>query len=347
MSLLCVLFALTVISSHEVSGATKRVRLVGGRGPYEGRAEYYNNGGWGTICDIGFFLNGWPQVFCYELGYEKATLARYAKISERGKGPITFKSPACNRRQNDGTVDKMEKCEKDKNGNCGHGKDVWVRCEGKINPTTTTTQVPTTTTTEPTTTTTEPTTTTPVPTTTTTEATTTTTEATTTTTEPTTTTTEPTTTTAEPATTTTEEPVTETCLLIGGVCSDECAKGYKKAKKLGKEGSCDNSNGKKHCCLPYEKTETCTENGGECQLESCQDGYKSAKSQGVDGKCVRDADDNKYKCCVKVETEGKEGACEDLGGTCKVKDGGRCPDGLKSLKTGICTEKGTKCCVEP
>ena len=48
------------------------VRLNAGMRPYEGRAEVFHEGRWGTICDHGFSLtNG--GVFCRQLGFDVAS----------------------------------------------------------------------------------------------------------------------------------------------------------------------------------------------------------------------------------------------------------------------------------
>merc|ERR1712198_8273 len=278
-----------------------RVRLVGGAGPWEGRAELYKGREWGSICDIWFVRWGWPSVLCLELGLGQAESARYVKTTERGTGAIAFHSPACTPR----TSKSLLTCRQDKKPTCTHVKDVWVKCKGR--PTT-----PQPTTPEPTT---------PAPT------------------EPPASTTPPT----QPPPTT--EPL-DTCSPIGGVCVEECEYGYKPARKLNKDGKCDNSDGtKRKCCLPSPPTETCSAIGGDCFYDECMEGYKSAKSQGLDGKCAKDANGNKPKCCVRDTKEVKEETCSAVGGTCMEKNGGRCPDGYKSLKTGSCPTNGVKCCI--
>ncbi len=51
------------------------VKLVGGDNPNEGRAMFYKDGEWGTICDATVGTEDWASVFCNELGYDHASHA--------------------------------------------------------------------------------------------------------------------------------------------------------------------------------------------------------------------------------------------------------------------------------
>merc|ERR1712198_673452 len=117
-----------------------RVRLVGGPGPWEGRAELYKGREWGSICDIWFVRWGWPSVLCLELGLGQAESARYVKATERGTGAIAFHSPACTPR----TSKSLLTCRQDKKPTCTHVKDVWVKCKGRPTTPQPTTPEPTT-----------------------------------------------------------------------------------------------------------------------------------------------------------------------------------------------------------
>jgi len=288
------------------------VRLVGGPGPYEGRAEFLNPkiGAWGSICDVAFVKQGWPSVTCRDLGFGFATLARLATPAERGTGPIGFMSPMCGPK----TTKNMATCGRDSKPTCNHARDVWIRCEGR--PATT---KPTPVTTPPTTTK-----------------------------KPTTTTTEAATTTKTTPPTTPSGPV-ETCSEVGGECRDSCEGDFKSAMSLGKDGKCDKTDGKKKCCIPNtkpDKEETCSKISGTCTKGSkCESGFKSAGSQGKEGRCPP-KDGQSFKCCLKVDVDEKEETCTKAGGTCKDKDGSRCPSGWKAERKGVCPTEGKKCCVE-
>ncbi|KAM7111076.1 macrophage scavenger receptor types I and II isoform 2-T2 [Molossus nigricans] len=54
--------------SRSTLSSPQRVRLVGGRGPHEGRVEIFHDDQWGTICDDYWELRG-GQVICRSLGY--------------------------------------------------------------------------------------------------------------------------------------------------------------------------------------------------------------------------------------------------------------------------------------
>jgi hypothetical protein len=100
---------------------------VGAEGADEGVAQMYKNEEWGTICDKAFNTNGWPQVLCVELGFTKAESSRLATTQEKKNYrnlPIAFPSPNCNLRN----ADRMSVCGQDKNYECKHRKDVYVKC---------------------------------------------------------------------------------------------------------------------------------------------------------------------------------------------------------------------------
>ena len=48
------------------------IRLHGGDKPWNGYAQTYYAGNWGSICNTYPQKEGWPTVFCKELGYSKA-----------------------------------------------------------------------------------------------------------------------------------------------------------------------------------------------------------------------------------------------------------------------------------
>ena len=78
-----------------------------------------------------FNNNGWPQVFCRQLGYPDAEASIYAKeknASYDSSNPIGFHSPACNTK----TADLMTDCAQDSNPTCDNTKDVYVTCSGNV-----------------------------------------------------------------------------------------------------------------------------------------------------------------------------------------------------------------------
>ncbi|XP_012496399.1 PREDICTED: macrophage scavenger receptor types I and II [Propithecus coquereli] len=52
-----------------IGSLSRTVRLVGGRGPHEGRVEIFHDGRWGTICDDRWEVRV-GQVICRSLGYQ-------------------------------------------------------------------------------------------------------------------------------------------------------------------------------------------------------------------------------------------------------------------------------------
>ena len=102
------------------------IRLVGGRGPYEGRVEVYY-GHWGTVCHDYFDIND-AHVVCKELGYPEAVRYYRSSYFGQGSGPIWLDDLACM-----GTETSLHYCSHNGVGNhdCVHHKDVGVVCSGK------------------------------------------------------------------------------------------------------------------------------------------------------------------------------------------------------------------------
>ncbi|EDO26096.1 predicted protein, partial [Nematostella vectensis] len=71
-----------------------RTRLVGGRGPYEGRVEVWYGEEWGTVCDDEWDFND-ANVVCKSLGFPAAkAFHRYARYGQ-GAGRILLDNVEC------------------------------------------------------------------------------------------------------------------------------------------------------------------------------------------------------------------------------------------------------------
>jgi len=109
------------------------VRLVGSKGPREGRLEVYHNGTWGTVCR-NYFTHAAARVVCYMWGY--ASVGQY--IDNRygtGSWPLSRRiwldSVQC-----DGTEASIEDCQHSGwgNHNCGRDEVVSVSCFSGVTP---------------------------------------------------------------------------------------------------------------------------------------------------------------------------------------------------------------------
>ena len=69
------------------------IRLVGGRGAYEGRVEVYHNNLWGTVCDDRWGSSD-AAVVCSQLGFSGGTPLDEAVFGQ-GTGPIWMDEVAC------------------------------------------------------------------------------------------------------------------------------------------------------------------------------------------------------------------------------------------------------------
>ena len=110
-----------VIAPHCIT-----VRLVNGRGPYEGRVEVFHNGEWGTVCD-----DAWSSidadVVCRSLGYDSGEALGYGYTDEFGvaNGTIWMDQVEC-----DGSETSLEQCPRNDWGDsdCVHYEDAGVIC---------------------------------------------------------------------------------------------------------------------------------------------------------------------------------------------------------------------------
>ncbi|KAL4693516.1 hypothetical protein H8957_002568 [Semnopithecus entellus] len=102
----------------------KKVRLVGGSGPHEGRVEILHSGQWGTICDDRWEVRV-GQVVCRSLGYPGVQAVHKAAHFGQGTGPIWLNEVYCFGRES-----SIEECKIRQWGTraCSHSEDAGVTC---------------------------------------------------------------------------------------------------------------------------------------------------------------------------------------------------------------------------
>ncbi|XP_078382499.1 uncharacterized protein LOC144665190 isoform X3 [Oculina patagonica] len=90
----------------------------------EGRVEIFYDGQWGTICDDGWDMND-ANVFCRQLGFNRAIRAYSSATHGQGTGPIWMDDVACS-----GSETHMHKCRHRGWGqhDCTHSRDASVMC---------------------------------------------------------------------------------------------------------------------------------------------------------------------------------------------------------------------------
>ncbi|XP_067867020.1 macrophage scavenger receptor types I and II-like [Heterodontus francisci] len=99
------------------------VRLVNGRGRYEGRVEVLHTGQWGTICDDKWDFQD-AKVVCKMLGYQDASAIHSNSKFGTGSGPIWLDETLCT-----GKEDSIWKCPAILGPNdCTHSEDAGVTC---------------------------------------------------------------------------------------------------------------------------------------------------------------------------------------------------------------------------
>ncbi|XP_063968591.1 deleted in malignant brain tumors 1 protein-like [Lytechinus pictus] len=108
------------------NSAPLMTRLVGGRGPNEGRVEVYYQGSWGTVCDDLWYLDD-AHVVCRSLGYMQASAYHYQAHFGQGSGNIVLDNVGCK-----GFESNLAFCQH--YGylahNCGHIEDAGATCDG-------------------------------------------------------------------------------------------------------------------------------------------------------------------------------------------------------------------------
>ena len=103
------------------------IRLVGGRGPHEGRVEVFYRGAWGTVCDDDWDITD-AGVVCRELGFSGAVSAFKEAHFGKGLGPIWLDDVRCR-----GNECRLDHCLHRGVGkeNCHHGEDAGVVCQSE------------------------------------------------------------------------------------------------------------------------------------------------------------------------------------------------------------------------
>ena len=91
--------------------------------PYEGRAEIYNNGEWGTVCDAETTLQD-ANVICRSAGYSGGMIG-LVSFFRPGSGRVWFSGPKCL-----GSESVLDACRHGKWGHpeCGHSRDINIIC---------------------------------------------------------------------------------------------------------------------------------------------------------------------------------------------------------------------------
>ncbi|KAJ8047464.1 Deleted in malignant brain tumors 1 protein [Holothuria leucospilota] len=105
--------------------ASQKIRLVGGSAKNEGRVEVYIDDRWGTVCD-----DGWDDkdavVVCRQLGFNTGGTAISQAAFGKGSGEILLDNVDCS-----GEEANLIECRSTEYGDCDHGEDASVRCNGK------------------------------------------------------------------------------------------------------------------------------------------------------------------------------------------------------------------------
>ncbi|KAI8515001.1 hypothetical protein Bbelb_075920 [Branchiostoma belcheri] len=110
------------LTLHEPSQDVGNVRLVDGKGPWEGRVEVRRGGQWGTVCSKGWNAAD-TMILCKQLGYPDY----YEYLSKPGppSAPILLNNVSCSSQDHD-----IAKCRSTPVGNstCKHQDDLYVGC---------------------------------------------------------------------------------------------------------------------------------------------------------------------------------------------------------------------------
>jgi len=102
------------------------VRLVGGRGPCEGRVEVFYHGSWDTVCDDGWTVTD-ANVVCHQLSCGPAHSSPCCAAFGQGNGSIVMDDVQCT-----GSESYLSSCPHRgwRSHNCHHSEDASVVCQG-------------------------------------------------------------------------------------------------------------------------------------------------------------------------------------------------------------------------
>ncbi|CAC5422430.1 Neurotrypsin [Mytilus coruscus] len=109
------------------------VRLLGGRGPFEGTVELYHLGKWGEVCDTNFDVKD-AEVICRMLGYT-AGIPRLLNSTDSGTGLVWMDNLLCNGGEIDVALCKSDgfgskTCSRNRKAAIYCGQDIQVRIHG-------------------------------------------------------------------------------------------------------------------------------------------------------------------------------------------------------------------------
>ncbi|XP_003390431.2 PREDICTED: tolloid-like protein 2 isoform X1 [Amphimedon queenslandica] len=106
----------------------RALRLVGGRGSYEGRVEVYWDERWGTVCDDYFGHND-GRVICKYLGFPDVAATYHRARFGQGSGPIVMDDLRCAGNEYSPFACPMRTIG---THNCGHYEDASVTCQKNV-----------------------------------------------------------------------------------------------------------------------------------------------------------------------------------------------------------------------
>ncbi|XP_019858826.1 PREDICTED: bone morphogenetic protein 1-like, partial [Amphimedon queenslandica] len=106
----------------------RALRLVGGRGSFEGRVEVFWNGQWGTVCDDSFGRND-GRVICKYMGFPDVVATYHRARFGQGTGPIVMDDLRCAGNEYSPFACPMRTIG---THNCHHSEDASVMCQKNV-----------------------------------------------------------------------------------------------------------------------------------------------------------------------------------------------------------------------